>query len=214
MRTRALFLTVVCLFFWGWLTVAARPAAPPAREPLNRLPLDIGEWRGREAPPLDARVLAVLGADDYVTRTYLTAGGASAVSLYVGYYASQQQGDSIHSPMNCLPGAGWIPGRTDRVQIHDRRDEGRLVTINSVTVRKGDEQQIALYWYQSQGRVVASEYTSKAYLFLDALRTARTDAALVRVMSPVTGAGEHKALEAAQRFAGDLLPVLDRYIPK
>ncbi len=29
--------------------------------------------------------------------------------LYIGYYRSQRQGDSIHSPLNCMPGAGWEP---------------------------------------------------------------------------------------------------------
>ena len=28
-------------------------------------------------------------------------------SIYVGYYESQAQGKTIHSPKNCLPGAGW-----------------------------------------------------------------------------------------------------------
>ena len=40
-----------------------------------------------------------------VYRRY-AAGSAPSISLYVGYYASQGQGDTIHSPQNCLPGAG------------------------------------------------------------------------------------------------------------
>ena len=30
---------------------------------------------------------------------------------------------------------------------------------------------MVLYWYQSQGRVVASEYWSKIYMVLDAVKT-------------------------------------------
>jgi EpsI family protein len=213
MTRRALFLTVAFLLFWGWLTVAARPAAVPAHEPLSGVPLDIDGWQGRAGPPLDSRILAVLGADDYITRIYRNADGAAVLSLYAGYYNSQKQGDSIHSPMNCLPGAGWLPVRSERIQITDPRTPDGLVTINKVLVRKADEQQLALYWYQSQGRVVASEYMSKAYLFLDALRTSRSDAALVRIMSPVTAAGEPAAEDGARRFASALLPVLERYLP-
>ena len=42
-----------------------------------------------------------------------------------------------------------------------------------------------LYWYQSHGRIVASEYWGKFYLVYDALRLNRTDAALVRITVPV-----------------------------
>ncbi len=43
------------------------------------------------------------------------------VGLYVGYYASQRQGDTIHSPQNCLPGAGWQPVETRRRRLATRR---------------------------------------------------------------------------------------------
>jgi EpsI family protein len=42
-----------------------------------------------------------------------------------------------------------------------------------------------LYWYQGAHRVVASEYLSKLYLMIDALRYHRSDAALVRVIVPI-----------------------------
>ena len=51
-------------------------------------------------------------------------------------------------------------------------------------IRKGLDRQLASIGY-SHGRVVASEYTSKVYMVLDAMRTSRTDAALVRVITPI-----------------------------
>ena len=57
-----------------------------------------------------------------------------------------------------------------------------------------------LYWYQSRGRVVGSEYWSKIYLVLDAARYNRTDAALVRVVVPVAdGSPEAEAAPRARR---------------
>ena len=41
---------------------------------------------------------------------------------------------------------------------------------------------LVLYWYQSHGRVIASEYWGKIYMVTDAIRLNRTDAALVRVL--------------------------------
>ena len=52
-------------------------------------------------------------------------------------------------------------------------------------IQKGLDRQVVLYWYQSHGRVTASEYWGKIYTVLDAIRLNRTDAAMVRVISPV-----------------------------
>jgi EpsI family protein len=195
------------------LTAASKSAPPPPREKLAALPFEMDGWNGVAGPPLEARVLQVLGADDYISRIYSRA-NSNAVGLYVGYHASQHQGASIHSPMNCLPGAGWIPVDSSRIAIPDRRTPGAQVTINRIVVAKGDERQLVLYWYQSQGRVVASEYAGKAYLFLDAIRSGRTDAALVRLITPVDSQRGSQAAESLlQGFATDLLPILNRFLP-
>ena len=48
-------------------------------------------------------------------------------------------------------------------------DDGRKVPVNLYVIRKDLEQQIVLYWYQSHGRVVASEYWGKFYMVYDAI---------------------------------------------
>ena len=133
-------------------------------------------------------------------------------SLYVGYHASQRHGDSIHSPMNCLPGAGWQPVQSERVRI----DVGdRAMIVNRIIIQKGEERQLVLYWYQGRGRIIADEYASKAYQLLDAFRTRRTDAALVRIVSPVDrDLGTSSAERAATRFTTDIMPLLPRHLPE
>ena len=58
-------------------------------------------------PEAEARAA---GVTDYLLRDYSTtpdSGAVSALSLYIGYYDRQLRGKTIHSPKNCLPGAGW-----------------------------------------------------------------------------------------------------------
>src|SRR5688572_8605222 len=86
-----------------------------SRQPLSLFPLEVGRWQGAEASVLDARVVAALGVDDHLNRIYLS--GDRVIGTYIGYYSSQREGDAIHSPMNCLPGAGWNPAERDRVTI-------------------------------------------------------------------------------------------------
>ena len=101
-------LTIVALMVATGAGVHRAAVADPSvtRTALNELPLDIAGWRGLAAVPWPDDVLAKLGVDDYVNRRYVRDG--IPVSLYVGYYASQRSGDTIHSPQNCLPGAGWL----------------------------------------------------------------------------------------------------------
>ena len=103
----------------------------------------------------------VLGVDDYARRTY-AARASRWVGLYIGYYDSQRQGDTVHSPLNCLPGAGWTPVSQDRAtrRVKDTAAAAanREITINRFVIQKGLDRQLVLYWYQSHGRVMASEY--------------------------------------------------------
>ena len=115
MIRRVIGLSVCLLIGAGVIAKASRTEMVPPREPFARLPLELGRWRGQNAEPLSKEVLAVLGADDYVSRFYRD--GRDVVGLFIGYYQTQRQGDTIHSPLNCLPGAGWQPVSKSYVPI-------------------------------------------------------------------------------------------------
>ena len=103
----------------------------------------------------------------------------------MGYYGSQRQGDTIHSPLNCLPGAGWEPVSEGRLQIVERRRRRPGHHDQSLRHSKRPRSERRLYWYHGRGRVVASEYWSRALLIRDAMVTNRTNGSLVRVIVPV-----------------------------
>jgi EpsI family protein len=203
---------------------ASRSEVPPPRESLATFPMDIADWRGQSADRFDQQVLTVLGVDDYLNRIY-TAPSNVSVGLYVGYYDNQREGETMHSPLNCLPGAGWQPVRQERVTVTvegptDRAPERpsgqRPILVNRFLIQKGLEKQVVIYWYQSHGRVVASEYWGKIYTVADAVRLNRTDAAMVRVICPVRGTDEAatvRAQEAATTFTKAIFPLLGRYVP-
>ena len=192
----------------------------PERPPLRSFPIQVQEWRGRVSPDFDDRIVQILGADEYLTRIYQQ-GAEPPVDLFVGYYGSQTTGAVIHSPLNCLPGAGWQFVERDRIDVEvtpgrlANADARRPVTVNRVLMQKGEERLVALYWYHERGRVIASEYASRVYMMLDAARYGRTDGALIRVVTPVDMHG-HATDEAARRltaFVRTIFPVLDGYLP-
>ena len=182
------------------------------RERFSAFPMTISKWRGQPDPPLTQHVLDVLGVDDYLIRTYYTANGDVA-NLYMGFYENQRQGDTIHSPLNCLPGAGWEPIERERVQL---RTPNGPAMVNELVIEKGVEHQLVLYWYQAHGRVVASEYWGKTYLVLDALRLNRTDGSMIRVITNLGDNPKEQRLRAsaiAHEFAEAVLPMLGRFLP-
>jgi EpsI family protein len=199
---------------------ARAEAEMPQREPLRAFPIRVAEWDGRAAPDLDAREERILGADEYLTRIYRQ-GSGEPVALFIGYYGSQRTGAVIHSPLNCLPGAGWQPVDRGRmlVEVEGTRmgppPRDRRIEVNRVVIQKGEERQLAIYWYQGRGRVIASEYASRVFLMLDAARYGRTDGALVRVLTPV-GPDAEDADRAASRlieFVRIIYPRLNGYVP-
>lgn len=176
--------------------------------PLDRFPLELGSAQGRDVT-LDSEVLKVAAVDDYVNRVYHTPEGRP-IGLYVGYYKSQQTGDVIHSPKNCLPGSGWQPVVAGRLNI--AMPNGTLAPVNLYVIEKGLDRQLVLYWYQSHGRIIASEYWAKFYMVRDALRLNRTDSALVRIVTPFKQ-DRQAAQASAVAFAEQLLTPLQNFIP-
>jgi EpsI family protein len=216
MMTRSIVLFVMFLGATGLVASQNRPEPAPLRATFDRFPQQIKGWSGQSLPPMDAKVLAVLGADDILNRVYVSPDRAM-LGFYVGFYNSQRQGDSIHSPMNCLPGAGWEPMSRSSLAIPVTLREGATaVDANRYVIQKGLNRQLVLYWYQSHGRTVASEYWSKFYLIRDAVRLNRTDAALVRVIVPIDPSakdGEMIAERQASDFVKSMFPLLPEYLP-
>lgn len=212
MLQRILVLTL-CLAM-GATVVAWRSVTEsvPIRRSFEAFPMTVGTWTGRTAPDFDDRVLSVLGVDDYVNRVYQDA-ARYPLGLYIGYYESQRQGDTIHSPLNCLPGAGWQPLAQGRMQLTVRdANAPRIIEVNRVVIQKGLDRQLVLYWYQSHGRIIASEYWGKIYLVLDAIRMNRSDGAMVRVVAPI-GSSEVDAEKRAVQFVESMFPLLGSFLP-
>jgi EpsI family protein len=88
--------------------------------------------------------------------------------------------------------------------------------LNRFIVQNGLERQLVLYWYQSHGRTVASEYAAKMDMVVDAIKLNRTDGALVRVSLPIEegDASGADAEKTAREFVGQIYPLLKEYIPQ
>jgi EpsI family protein len=181
------------------------------RRALAEFPAQLGAWQQRGA---DTRftpdVEQVLRADDYLMRDYVAPDGRGA-NFYVGYYATQRNGATYHSPLNCLPGSGWTMRDPALVQIAPTGG-GAPFEANRYVIENGNERQLLVYWYQGRGRAVASEYWGKVYTVLDSVRMRRSDGAMVRVIVPFRE-DEAQALRTAADLAAQVAPRLPEFVP-
>lgn len=182
----------------------------PIGRPLKEFPAVLGQWRSLAEFPVDPEVQAVLQADDTMSRSY-GAAGRPVISLFVAFFKSQRSGVAPHSPKNCLPGSGWAA--LDNSIVPVSLGGGREIEVNRFVVAKGDQKSLVLYWYQSRGQVVASEYKAKVQLVLDSIRYNRSDTALVRLVIPLQQGMEDESERAALEFLNQMFDPLSTYLP-
>jgi EpsI family protein len=191
----------------AWEYLGEKPAA---RKDLKDFPNQLGAWQQLGPDQrFDDATLSVLRASDYLMRNYRSAAGQGG-NLYIGYYASQRDGATYHSPLNCLPGSGWTMSAPGLVTI---APPGKApFEANRYVIENGSTKELLIYWYQGRGRAVASEYWGKVYTVIDSVRLRRSDGAMVRVMVPV-GPSETAALAAATELAASASTLLPEFIP-
>ncbi len=165
---------------------------------------------------VDTNSQRVAGMDEYVNRVYKQ-DSLQVFSLYVGYYTYQTQGKSIHSPRNCLPGAGWEPVESATMPIAGAPGVGSRAMNKYVLANQGNYAAV-YYWYQGRGRIESNEYTVKLNLMRDAALYGRTEEALVRLVVPLrtqkNRTQEHIRAEIARAdsLAASLAPRLAREV--
>lgn len=202
-----LLLVVQAVLFYS----ASHGESTPLALPLSGMPARVGDWRLAQEGVVDEETKSVLRADDLLTRWYVSPEGGA--NLFIAYFKTQRAGQSPHSPKNCLPGAGYQPVENESGRI-DVAVNGGSIHINKYVVIQGDNESVVLYWYQSQGRVIADEFAAKFYLIADSIRRHRSDTALVRVVVPVTGhSNRQEASKAAVDFVQAMYPTISSWLP-
>jgi EpsI family protein len=206
-RLRSLIPAVILLAGCALIMDSRSQAAVPLAGPIESIMPTFGDYQvaNQVVSPEEQRVA---GMSNYVARTY-SSGGSIAFTTLVSYYDRQTQGKSIHSPRNCLPGAGWeiINGETRTITV-----DGVDQTVNRYVLKNRNATAIAYYWYQGRGRITANEYKVKWNLLRDAAVLGRTEEALVRIVVPVDSAGSQRGANKTQRADATAQQVAARLI--
>jgi EpsI family protein len=220
MTSPKLWVIVLLMFFTAVeLHVRGDVDRTPPSQPLRELPGTIGDRTAVDIP-IDDETLQILGKGDFLNRVYVAPREAAIanpqdraeIGLYIAYFPTQRSGQSIHSPQNCLPGAGWTFEQKSVTSFTDQT--GKEYRVGEYLITNGNVTEEALYWYQLHGESIASDYKAKLYTLADSIRYSRTDEALVRIMTTVLpGEDRSDARNRVIGFARQISPLLPAYVP-
>jgi len=195
-----------------WYATPDRHIVQPERAPLALFPSDIDGWHG-SSRRLEPEIERVLGADDYLSASYIRPGQRAPVDFFVAYYGKQTEGSGIHSPEVCIPSGGWEVSRWIQKPVDLSGIDTRF-EVNRAIVQKGVRRQLVYYYFEERGRRMTSSYKAKIMTVWDSISRGRTDGALVRVITPISPGEPVTAAEARlEGFLGAALAKLPTYIP-
>ncbi len=167
------------------------------------LSLADGGWVAREMPVGNI----VPSADVKRSLAYRSETGEE-VRLKFWYFEKQSQGkELIH--------AGTPSLHSGATPIKLRREEGSTVEVNRKIVSEDGKRRAVVFWYDLNGRVLATPLQVKIYTAIDAMIYGRTNGALIwveRDLSQAEAEEIKRATEMLERFVAQVFPRLSRLL--
>lgn len=159
----------------------------PLQRPLSAFPLHLGQWQGRKIAISKAE-LKSLNPTAVLTRLYAAKGVATPVELYVAYYSRQESGATMHSPLHCIPGAGWEVDDSSRQHIP--AGKGKSILANRLIFQRTGQRMVVIYWYMQQGEPERSQLSGILATLWRSVRERRSDGCLIRLSAPISTTGQ------------------------
>ncbi len=187
-----------------------RTERPQLLSPLASVPLELGEWTGRDLE-VEPRIIEQSQATDYLSRTYENRRQPGlSVRLWINY---SRQGDNLrHTPEICLPSSGWnkIESQTRTLMVSVGHD--RSVAITRLGYSRDELVEHVGFWYYIFGEGKLENYVRRLPITSRSShgRTTRGSSMTVEVFYPGEIDPEGDGL---RDFARELLKVLDGIMP-
>ena len=86
------------------------------------------------------------------------------------------------------------------------------ITVNRYLVQKQRDQQLVFYWYQVQGKALATEMAARIETVKSSIARRRADGALVRISSPVYGNHQDTSNRLVS-YVQAIYPLLGEFVP-
>ena len=191
--------------FERWSDVRVGTRALPLRQPLDTLPVAIGQWHGRTVS-VDPETIEVTESDEFIRRDYYDASGR-VVAMQVAYYRGLHR-LIPHGPGVCYPMAGWKTARHGFVT-----DPGGVPGYHCFVFSKELCRQAVIYWYYVNGTKLSSPLWTRFSFASRIVRGVGGSIVQVQLGTPVTGS-EQGCFELLDAFRRELTGPLEACLPE
>jgi EpsI family protein len=183
---------------------------PPLRQSLASIPLDIGDWAGKDEP-VEANVVDRAQTTEYLSRSYENPKYPTArLRLWINF--SLQGTNLRHSPKICLPSGGWTEIESLTRVLPVPVGSGQSINVTRLGYSRGELVEHVGFWYYIFGEGGLENYIRQLSITSRSShgQTTRGSSMTVEVFYP----GDHDSEgEALQDFARELVKTLEPILP-
>jgi Protein of unknown function (DUF3485) len=183
---------------------------PPLRAALASIPLDLGDWVGRDEP-VPPEIIEKAQTTDYLSREYESkTHSGRRLKLWINY---SRFGDNLrHTPEICLPSGGWKKVEAECRVLSIPCGQDRALTLSRLAYTQGTLVQAVGFWYYIFGEGALETYVRRFPITSRSShgRTTRGSSMTVEVFSVGEGVPDDALL---MDFARSLLGALESILP-
>jgi EpsI family protein len=188
----------------------SRTERPPLRRDLASLPLELGQWRGRDEP-VDPDIVERSQTTEFLNRAYESPKYPGlTMRLWINY--SREGTNLRHSPEICLPSAGRTKIESQTRELKVGLGDGRAINVTRLAYTRGDLVEHVGFWYYIFGEGTLENYVRRLPITSRSAYGQATRGSSMTVETFYPGENDPDG-EILQEFAQDLLRALEPILP-
>lgn len=188
-----------------------RTERPPLLKPLSSLPMDLGDWLGRDEV-VDPEILVRADPTEYISRIYESRKHPGLVlRLWINY--SSGGWNLLHTPEICLPSGGWTKIESQSREMAIPAGAGKSTMVTHLGYSQGELVEHVGFWYYIFGEGKLENYVRQLPITNRSGHGQSTRGSSMTVEVFYTGDHDPDG-DALREFAGDLLKALEPILPK
>jgi hypothetical protein len=194
----------------GTLERLNQTVRPPLRASLASIPLELGDWVGKDEPT-DPKVVEQAQTTEYLNRTYESRKQPGLrLRLWINY--SLHGTNLRHTPEICLPSGGWTKIESLTRVIAVPLETGRSIAVTRLGYERGELVEHVGFWYYIFGEGKLENYVRRLPITSRSShgRTTRGSSMTVEVFYPGDTDPDGEALRVLTQ---ELLKAIEPILP-
>lgn len=181
--------------------------------PVERIPLQLARWTGRDSAVLDLRSRGILKLDRFIKRDYSDS-TTTPLFLYIGYWKKQtgEYQAAKHSPLLCLPSNGWhIQQEAPSVLSFPEGSGIPPIKVKRIIGETGGRYFLFYYWFFAGLDNYTEEWQALLKISAEKMISGRSDGGIIEISAPLDEnrmESIDKQSKIIEEFARSLYPEL------